>query len=351
MLRTIAYLLIAAFVGWALAAPSHFGAISSAALAFSTQNFSWFYLWAVFAMVVASLVLAFGRYGSIRLGDDDEEPAFSRMSWFSMLFAAGMGIGLVFWGVAEPLSHYVTPPPGIAPKTPEAANAAMRYAFFHWGIHPWAVYSVVALAIAFFQFRRKLPITIGATMSGLPARMQGRWVHAVDLLAVLATAFGVATSPGLGALQINSGLARVFGLPVGVASQVGIIVVTTAIFLASSASGLDRGIKWLSNTNLVLAGMLALFVLSHIPNRIFMGYTVGEMLIDIPILLGYGLLFTIIYLVTENLFVAVGVHALVNEPTLVTALPFPAQLILLVMVVVMLVVWRRFNNEAVSSHS
>jgi glycine betaine transporter len=261
MLRTIAYLLIAAFVGWALAAPSHFGAAANAALAFSTQKFSWFYLWAVFAMVVASLVLAFGRYGSIRLGDDDEEPAFSRMSWFSMLFAAGMGIGLVFWGVAEPLSHYVTPPPGIAPKTPEAANAAMRYAFFHWGIHPWAVYSVVALAIAFFQFRRKLPITIGATMSGLPARMQGRWVHAVDLLAVLATAFGVATSLGLGALQINSGLARVFGLPVGVASQVGIIVVTTAIFLASSASGLDRGIKWLSNTNLVLAGMLALFVL------------------------------------------------------------------------------------------
>jgi glycine betaine transporter len=261
MLKHIAFLLIAVFVGWALAWPEQLEHITGSILAFSTRSFSWLYLWVVFALVVGSLVLAFGRYGDIRLGAEDEEPAFSRISWFSMLFAAGMGIGLVFWGVAEPLSHFNEPPPGIAPRTAEAANAAMRYAFFHWGAHPWAIYSVVALAIAYFQFRLKLPLTIGATLSGLPGRLGGRWRHGADLLAVLATAFGVATSLGFGALQINSGLSHTFGLPVGVLSQVGIIVVTTVIFLASATSGVDRGIKWLSNLNLVLATLLALFVL------------------------------------------------------------------------------------------
>jgi glycine betaine transporter len=270
MLKLVAYVFIAIFVGWALTDPEQLGQAASGVLAFSTRSFSWLYLWVVFAFVVASLVLAFGRYGNIRLGDEDEEPAFSRMSWFSMLFAAGMGIGLVFWGVAEPLSHYVSPPPGIAPRTAEAANAAMRYAFFHWGAHPWAVYSVVALSIAFFQFRLKLPLTISATLSGLPGWLGGRWRHAADLLAVLATAFGVATSLGLGALQINSGLAHTFGVPIGVASQVVIIAITTAVFLTSAVSGVDRGIKWLSNINLVLAVLLALFVLLTGPTAVIL---------------------------------------------------------------------------------
>jgi glycine betaine transporter len=162
--------------------------------------------------------------------------------------------------VAEPVSHYGAPPPGIAPGTPEAANAAMRYSFFHWGLHPWAVYSVVALAIAFFQFRKGGSALVSTAVLALP----WAWVRplgpVVNVLAVIATAFGVAASLGMGALQINSGLARVFGLPVSGASQVGIIVVTTALFLASAVTGVTKGIKWLSSINLVIAALLALAV-------------------------------------------------------------------------------------------
>jgi glycine betaine transporter len=211
---------------------------------------------------VLCLVLAFSRYGDLKLGGEDDEPEFTVGSWFAMLFAAGMGIGLVFWGVAEPISHYGTPPPGILPQTPEAANAAMRYSFFHWGLHPWAVYSVVALAIAFFQFRRGESALASNAVRSLP----WRWIKAlaplVNVLAVIATAFGVAASLGMGALQINSGLNAFAGLPIGAASQVGIIVVTTVLFIGSAVTGLTRGIKWLSGFNLVLAGLLALAVLA-----------------------------------------------------------------------------------------
>ncbi|MFA9439894.1 BCCT family transporter [Uliginosibacterium sp. sgz301328] len=258
--RRISFALIVAFVAWAMLSPATLSTATHAALAFCSKNFSWLYLWLVFSMVVLCLCLAFGRFGNIRLGDDDEEPAFSRGSWFAMLFAAGMGIGLVFWGVAEPLSHFLKPPPGVIAQTADAAGAAMRYTFFHWGVHPWAMYSIVALAIAFAQFRLGKPSTIEATLSGLPQWLQGRWHAAIDVLATLATAFGVATSLGMGALQINSGLARVFDAPISPTTQIAIIVITTAIFITSSMSGVERGIKWLSNINLVLALLFALTV-------------------------------------------------------------------------------------------
>lgn len=252
--------LILAIVVWGVLAPATLGAVFDTALAVITRNFGWFYLWVVLGLVVMALVLAFSRYGDLKLGGEDDEPEFSIGAWFAMLFAAGMGIGLVFWGVAEPVSHYGAPPPGIAPNTPEAANAAMRYSFFHWGLHPWAVYSIVALAIAFFQFRKGGSALVSTAVQALP----WPWVRPlgplVNVLAVIATAFGVAASLGMGALQINSGLARVFGLPVGGASQVGIIVVTTALFLASAVTGVTRGIKWLSSINLVIAALLALAV-------------------------------------------------------------------------------------------
>lgn len=252
--------LILAIVVWGVLAPATLGAVFDTALAVITRNFGWFYLWVVLGLVVMALILAFSRYGDLKLGGEDDEPEFSIGAWFAMLFAAGMGIGLVFWGVAEPVSHYGAPPPGIAPNTPEAANAAMRYSFFHWGLHPWAVYSIVALAIAFFQFRKGGSALVSTAVQALP----WRWVRPlgplVNVLAVIATAFGVAASLGMGALQINSGLARVFGLPVSGASQVGIIVVTTALFLASAVTGVTRGIKWLSSINLVIAALLALAV-------------------------------------------------------------------------------------------
>ncbi len=252
--------LILVIVLWGVLAPASLGTVFDIALATITRNFGWFYLWVVLGLVVMALILAFSRYGDLKLGGEDDEPEFSIGAWFAMLFAAGMGIGLVFWGVAEPVSHYGAPPPGFAPHTPEAANAAMRYSFFHWGLHPWAVYSIVALAIAFFQFRKGGSALVSTAVQALP----WRWVRPlgplVNVLAVIATAFGVAASLGMGALQINSGLARVLGLPVSGAAQVGIIVVTTALFLVSAVTGVDRGIKWLSSFNLVMAALLALAV-------------------------------------------------------------------------------------------
>ncbi len=251
---------ILVIVVWGLLAPGQLGAVFEQVLTLITRNFGWLYLWVVLGLVLLAGLLAFSRYGSLKLGAEDEEPEFSLGAWFAMLFAAGMGIGLVFWGVAEPISHFGAPPPGIAAGTPEAANAAMRYSFFHWGLHPWAVYSIVALAIAFFQFRRGGAALISTSLQALPWRPVQRLAGVFNVLAVIATAFGVAASLGIGALQINSGLQAVFGLPIGTASQVGIIVVTTALFIASAVTGVARGIKWLSSLNLIVAALLALAI-------------------------------------------------------------------------------------------
>lgn len=253
--------LIGLVVLWGLAAPDTLDSAVTSALAVVTRNFGWLYLWVVLGLVLLAAVLAFSRYGDLKLGDEDEEPQFSTGAWFSMLFAAGMGIGLVFWGVAEPLSHYASAPPGFTPGTPEAANAAMRYAFFHWGLHPWAIYGVVGLAMAFFQFRRGGTALVSTATEALPWAVVRRASPAFNVLAVVATAFGVAASLGMGASQINSGLNAVFGVPIGPVSQVVIIIVTTVLFLGSALSGVERGIKWLSSGNLVLAGALALAVL------------------------------------------------------------------------------------------
>ena len=250
--------LILAIVLWGVIAPASLGSVFDTALTAITRDFGWLYLWVVLGLVIMAVVLAFSRYGDLKLGGEDDEPEFSIGAWFAMLFAAGMGIGLVFWGVAEPISHYGAPPPGIAPNTPEAATAAMRYSFFHWGLHPWAVYSIVALAIAFFQFRRGGPALVSTAVQALPWAPLQKLGPVVNVLAVIATAFGVAASLGMGALQINSGLNAVFGLPVDQASQVGIIVVTTVLFLASAVTGVTKGIKWLSSANLALAALLTL---------------------------------------------------------------------------------------------
>ena len=252
--------LILAIVLWGIVAPAHLGATFDGALAVITRNFGWAYLWLVLSLVAMAVVLACSRYGNLKLGAEDEEPEFSIGAWFSMLFAAGMGIGLVFWGVAEPISHYGTPPPGILPNTPEAANAAMRYSFFHWGMHPWAVYSIVALAIAFFQFRRGGSALVSTSVLSLPWAPLRHIGPLVNVLAVIATAFGVAASLGMGALQINSGLNAVLGVPVGQTSQLAIIGVTTLLFITSAVSGVAKGIKWLSSFNLIVAALLAMAV-------------------------------------------------------------------------------------------
>ena len=252
---------IAVIVLWGLISPATLGSFFNAALASITHNFGWFYLWLVLGLVVLAFFLAFSRFGDLKLGDVDDEPEFSLHAWFAMLFAAGMGIGLVFFGVAEPVSHYGTPPEGFRAHTPEAAQAAMRYVFFHWGLHPWAIYGVVGLAIAFFTFRRKAVPLVSSVTEALPWKVVHKLSPAFNVLAIVATAFGVAASLGVGATQINGGLHAAFGLSVSAVNQAIIIVVTTILFLTSAVTGVERGVKYLSIGNLVLAGLLALFVL------------------------------------------------------------------------------------------
>jgi glycine betaine transporter len=262
--------LLSLFVLWGALSPLSLAAVMQAALGSTIVNFGWFYLLSMFSFLVFALYLAFGRFGAIRLGGEDAEPDFSRHSWFAMLFAAGMGIGLVFWGVAEPVSHFATPPGGPA-GGPEAARIGLRYAFFHWGLHPWAAYCVVALALAFFQFNRNRPMLMSTTFEPLIGKYaQGFLGQAIDILAIIATAIGVATSLGFGTLQISSGLHKVFGLDNGLSLQLSVIAVAAVLYLASSLSGLDRGVKILSNLNMVLALLLMLFVLALGPTLFIM---------------------------------------------------------------------------------
>jgi glycine betaine transporter len=239
--------------------PARFASVTDAVLAQTLSSFGWFYLLVVSGMLLFMLHLAFGRHGSTRLGGPDAVPDFSARSWFAMLFSAGMGIGLVFFGASEPLSHYLSPPEGLTGQTPEAARAAMRYAFFHSGLHPWGVYGLVGLAMAHARYNRGGSGSMSDLLTPLlGARTRGRLGQAVDLLAILATVGGVATTLGYGAVQIASGLSTMTGWPPGIATQIVVIVVATVLFMLSAASGLHKGVKYLSNANVVL--MLALLV-------------------------------------------------------------------------------------------
>ncbi|MXV19185.1 glycine betaine uptake BCCT transporter [Deinococcus xianganensis] len=264
MVLVLSIVLITACVLWGLLNPAGFGSAAASAVQFTTESFGWYYLLAVLGFLLFCAYLAFSRHGQVRLGRDDERPEFSRSSWFAMLFSAGMGIGLVFWGVAEPVSHYLTPPGNVTPETADAARTALKYSFFHWGLHPWAIYSVVALSIAYFSFRRGEKALISRTFRPLLGdRVEGPLGQVIDVLAIIATIFGVAASLGFGAIQINSGLNAAFGLPVGTPTQLTIIGAVTVLYLLSASTGLTRGIQLLSNANMILAGLLlaAVFVL------------------------------------------------------------------------------------------
>ena len=214
------------------------------------------------AIILLSVAfLALSRYGDIKLGPDHSEPDYRNFTWFAMLFSAGMGIGLMFFGVAEPVMHFMAPPVGEG-GTATAAREAMKITFFHWGLHAWAIYAVVALTLAFFCYRHGLPLTLRSALYPLIGnRIHGPIGHAVDIFAIIGTVLGVATSLGLGVAQINNGLNHLFGVPVGVTTQIILIIVTCGLATLSVASGLDKGIRILSEANLVLAAVLLLFVL------------------------------------------------------------------------------------------
>jgi len=262
MVLIITIVIVALFALWGAFAPEQLASMANSAYTFSIHNFGWFYLLATLFFLLFAFYLAFSRFGQIRLGEDDDEPQYTTLSWLSMLFSAGMGIGLVFWGVAEPLSHYLSPPEAAEGETNVAAQLAMRYSFFHWGLHPWAIYTIIGLSLAYFQFRKGYKGLISSTFIPLIGeRAASGWIgKVIDCLAVIATVFGVATSLGLGTLQINGGLHHLFGISNSVTTQVIIIAVVTVLYIISASTGLDRGIQILSNTNLIIAVLLMLFV-------------------------------------------------------------------------------------------
>ncbi len=248
------------FVVWGFVSTDSLSTASENALTWIVANLGWLFVLATSGFVVFVIWLALSRYGSIPLGRDDEKPEFTTVSWIAMMFSAGMGIGLMFYGVSEPVSHFTTAPPG----TGEAGDqkTALATTMFHWGLHPWAIYAVLGLAVAYGVYRKgRLQLVSAAFESILGRRAHGPLGRVIDILAIFATLFGSAASLGLGALQIRSGLQIVAGLgDVGNAALIVIIAVLTAAFIASAVSGIARGIQWLANINMVLAISLAAFV-------------------------------------------------------------------------------------------
>lgn len=261
MVYRISLIFTIAVALWGILGSESFAAFADSLLGFLTKDFGWLYLFVMLAFVIFAIFLAFSKYGKIKLGADDSKPEHSTISWFAMLFGAGMGIGLVFWGAAEPISHFVAPPEGIAAGSLQAADFAMKSSFMHWGFHPWATYSIIGLALAYFQFRKHAPGLISSIFTPLIGEkgVKGPVGKIIDILAVFATVAGIATSLGLGTLQINSGLNYLFGLPETKFVQVIIISVITVLFIWTAVTGIDKGIKALGDINLYLA--IALLVL------------------------------------------------------------------------------------------
>ena len=266
------------FIVSTLLFPGEAEALFSTILSGITKNAGWFLIAVANIFVVAALYFAFGRYGNLRIGGADAQPEFTKFAWYAMLLSAGMGIGLLFWSVAEPISHLGLPSPmfgDLVSGSPEAAQAAMATTFFHWGIHPWAIYAIVGLGLAFFAYNRGLPLTIRSVFYPIIGnKIYGFWGNLIDILSVLATLTGLATSLGLGVAQVNAGLNYLFGISISVPIQVGLIIVITALATISVVMGLDGGVKRLSEINMALAGVFLIFILIAGPTVYIMsGFT------------------------------------------------------------------------------
>ncbi|MEV5883942.1 BCCT family transporter [Streptomyces sp. NPDC052020] len=255
---------VAAVVLWAWLGDESFDRISSAGLAWVLDNFGWLFVVAADVFLILCLVIAFGRFGRIRLGKDDSEPEFGNLAWIAMMFSAGMGIGLMFYGVGEPLTHHLEPPPAsdVRARSAESARTALEYSFFHWTLTPWAIYGIAGLALAYAGFRKGRGNRLSAAFVPLlGGRRAASWQgKVIDLLAVFATVFGTATSLGLGALQVAKGFDLTTGVTATRTTELIIIAALSAAFVVSAFSGLHRGIKWLSTLNIALAAGLMVFV-------------------------------------------------------------------------------------------
>lgn len=280
----VSLVLCVLFVAWGVISPASMNTASGAVLNYFITDFGWLYLVSVFLFLVFVIGIALSKYGNIKLGKDDEKPEYSTFGWLAMLFTTGMGIGLVFWSIAEPMYHYMSPPIG-AGETAEAAGVAMRYTFFHWGLHAWAIFALCGLALAYFQFRKGKPGLISSVFYPiLGEKVNGPIGKTIDILAVFATIFGLGTSLGLGTQQINSGLEFLYGVPNTPAVNIAIIVVITAIFTAAAVLGIEKAISVIAKLTVyaAIAIMIFLFVLG--PTRFIlnsftetMGSYLGEL--------------------------------------------------------------------------
>jgi len=272
----ISAILVIVFVVGTLTMPSEAKAMLEAAKSFSINNFDWFFMSASNVFILFCFALMLLPTGKIRIGGKEATTEFSTVSWFAMLFAAGMGIGLMFWSVAEPVAYYTDwwgTPLNSPPKTPEGAQMAMAGTMFHWGFHPWAIYGVVGLSLAFFAFNKGMPLTIRSAFYPISGeRVWGRLGDLIDILAVLATIFGLATSLGLGAQQASSGLNFLFGTEDNTTTQILIIIAITSVAIISVIRGLEGGVKVLSNLNMLLAVTLLIFVLLAGPTLTLLSY-------------------------------------------------------------------------------
>ncbi|WP_090856386.1 BCCT family transporter [Nocardioides lianchengensis] len=279
-----------AFLLWGFLGTDSLGKVSDQSLTWTMRNTGWLFVLTASALVVFVIWIALSRYGAITLGRDGEEPEFRTVSWIAMMFSAGMGIGLMFYGVSEPISHFTAPPPGTGgADNAEAVQHAMATTLFHWTLHPWAIYAVVGLAIAYGVYRKgRLQLISAAFEPLLGKHAHGPGGKVIDMLAIFATLFGSAASLGLGALQIRSGLQITTSLgDVGNGFLVGIIAILTVAFVASAVSGVAKGIQWLSNINMVLAVALALFVFIVGPTVFILNLiptSVGSFIGDLPMM-------------------------------------------------------------------
>src|SRR6056297_123761 len=251
---TISLIIVVIIVGIGAIMPESYGAAMSSAFNFIVGNLGWFYVLTMSSFVVFALVMLFSKYGKIKLGDPDDEPEYSLLSWFGMLFSAGMGVGLIFFGVAEPLFHFSAPLGGIEPGSVAAADFAFKKSFLHWGLHPWAAYAVLALALAYMQFRRKKSGLISSIFIPLigEEKARGNIGKTIDILAIFATVAGVASSLGMATMQINGGLNGLIGLPINQGIQLGIIAIITFLFVLTAVLGIEKGIKLVSDMNITL---------------------------------------------------------------------------------------------------
>ncbi len=240
---------------WSVAFNENFTEVANITFSILTNDFGWLFLIAAMVFFVFVVYAAFGKYKNVKLGGDDSVPEYSNITWFGLLFGCGMGVGLVFFGVAEPLTHFLSPPGALESGSQEAANFAIRSFIAHWGILPWATYAVIGLSLAYFMYRKDKKGLVSVLLEPLFGEkvMDGWLGKVVDILAVFATAAGVVTSLGLGTLQINAGLNFLFGVPINIPIQIMIVVIVSIIYIGSAVSGIDKGIKIISDTNLFVA--------------------------------------------------------------------------------------------------